>query len=239
MLCFQKYFRDSFSLKPSRGWLTLASFLIAMSAACQPAATTLAPTLSQTERALAPIAAPNANAQTLAQILDAMQVESHWLIGTGVNWKTGEPDGRSVPMDDTHCSAFVAAVSVKLGVNLLRPPEHSTKLLANAQNEWLNTRGAEFGWERVADGVRAQELANLGYFVIASYRNPDPQKSGHIAVVRPGDKSAEAIRAEGPQVTQAGSHNYNSAPLKQGFSGHPGAFSKNKIQFFAHVLSAP
>jgi hypothetical protein len=218
--------------------LWVGMFVVAMCAACQSGVVpTLAPTPTPTGRALAPIAALDADAQTLAQILDGMQVETHWLKGTGVNWKTGEADNRSVPLDDTHCSAFVAAVSLKLGVKLLRPPEHSTIVLANAQNEWLNAQGAQNGWERIADGVRAQELANLGYFVVASYRNPDPQKSGHIAVVRPSDKSVEAILAEGPQIIQAGSHNYNSAPLKQGFSGHPGAFSKNQIQFFAHTLN--
>jgi hypothetical protein len=231
----------------------VAVFIISICTACLPFPSFLsAPVAANdrmvviptpTERALTPIAAPlavaapNAEAQKLVQVLDAMQVETHWLKGVGVDWKTGSPDGRSVPLDDTHCSAFVAAVSAKLDVNLLRPPEHSTKLLANAQNEWLNNRGAEFGWERVMDGGRAQELANQGYFVIASYRNPDPQKSGHIAVVRPSDKSIAAIRTEGPQVTQAGSHNYSSAPLKQGFSGPLSAFSRNRIQFFAHPLN--
>jgi hypothetical protein len=153
-----------------------------------------------------------------------------------VDWKTGEPNNKLVPLDDTHCSAFAAAVSVKLGVYLLRPPEHKTVLLANAQNEWLNGKGVEFGWEHVTDGAQAQGLANQGHFVVASFRNPVPTQHGHIAVVRPSDKSAAQVLAEGPQIIQAGNHNYSSISVKQGFASHPGAFSKNRIQFFAHQL---
>lgn len=217
--------------------LLIAAATVAICVACQagivPASTpAAAPALSPTY----PVTSQPSTAQTLARTLDGMQVQTHWLKGVGVDWQTGEANFKSVPLDDTHCSAFVAAVSLKLGVDLLRPPEHKTTLLANAQNEWLNARGAEFGWERLTDGIQAQSMANQGYFVIASYRNPNPTKHGHIAVVRPSDKSISQILEEGPQIIQAGIHNFNSASVKQGFAAHPYAFSRNRIQYFAHKI---
>jgi len=183
----------------------VAAVLIAILSACQTqVAPTIAPLAYPTVSPAAQTAAPNADGQALAKILDGMQVETHWLKGIGVDWQTGKPNNKSVPLDDTHCSAFAGAVSVKLGVYLLRPPEHKTVLLANAQNEWLNARGAEFGWEHVADGAQAQALANQGWFVIASYRNPVPTQHGHIAIVRPSDKSAAQVSAEGPQIIRRG-----------------------------------
>ena len=80
----------------------------------------------------------------LADALDAMTVEKLWLPGRVVNWKTGEPLDR--PVKDgkahTHCSAFVAAACLRLGVYILRPPEHGTVQLANAQADWLPKEGA-------------------------------------------------------------------------------------------------
>jgi hypothetical protein len=211
--------------------LILASLLLA---ACgtvvRPA---LAPTPAPTQAAAI---ASSQDAVKLTQVLDSMQVETHWLKGLSVDWMTGDPTGRHVPADDTHCSAFVAAAAYKLGVYILRPPEHKTKLLANAQNEWLNSQGESQGWERVENGLLAQEMANQGYLVVASYKNSNPTKSGHIAIVRPNDKNAETIKLQGPQIIQAGGTNYNSAPLIDGFKAHRTAFSKGQIQFFAHKL---
>ena len=94
-----------------------------------------------------------------------------------------------------------------LGIYLLRPPEHPTVLLANAQYDWLFKSGKEQGWTQVPDGHRAQHLANEGYLVVAVYKESDPKHHGHIAIVRPSTKSDELIDAEGPQITQAGAHN--------------------------------
>ena len=51
-----------------------------------------------------------------------------------------EPPGSDVSpvTDPTHCSAFVASFSKQLGVYMLRPPDHSPTLLANAQMRWLS-----------------------------------------------------------------------------------------------------
>ena len=87
----------------------------------------------------------------------------------------------------------------------------------------------------MASPVEAQRLANLGELVVASYRNHDPHRPGHIALVRPSPKSDTAIAAEGPQVIQAGRSNYNRASLMEGFIHHPDAWRNGEIAFFAHA----
>jgi hypothetical protein len=178
--------------------------------------------------------------KSLAEKLDAMDVEHHWLPGQRVNWKTGEPIA-GAPRDNgkhTHCSAFAAEACRRLGIYLLRPPEHSATLLANAQYDWLFKSGKENGWTQVPDGLQAQHFANAGYVVVAVYKESDPTHPGHIAIIRPSTKSEEQIADEGPQVTQAGGHNAKSTTLKKGFANHRGAFADHKIRFFAHKLEA-
>ena len=82
----------------------------------------------------------------LASVLDDMNVESLWIAGQHINWETGEPDrggDYEGPGNHTHCSAFSAAAAKRLGIYLLRPPEHGQSLLANAQSKWLETAAAE------------------------------------------------------------------------------------------------
>jgi hypothetical protein len=144
-----------------------------------------------------------------------MEVESRWLPGDPVNWRTGAYDSASIPLK-SHCSAFVAAVCARFDVYILRPPEHSEWLLANAQCDWLESEGAEHGWWRVDDPVIAQRLANRGHLVVAGYRSPDDEEAGHIAVVRPSTKSRATIEAEGPAVIQAGIVNYAGTSVISG-----------------------
>jgi hypothetical protein len=178
----------------------------------------------------------------LVSVLDSMHVEEHWIAGSIVDWRTGDPTGQSLKEGDTgkhtHCSQFTAAACEKLGIYILRPPEHSAVLLANGQYDWLPNEGKSQGWTPVADGVAAQDLANRGQVVVAVYKNGDPKKSGHIAIVRPGSKTPAQIAAEGPDVIQAGGTNFNSASLKRGFANHPQAFPKGEIKFYAHAVEA-
>ncbi len=173
----------------------------------------------------------------LAGLLDSMHVESHWIAGHHVNWRTGEADGRPVPIDGhhSHCSAFVAAVATKLGVDILRPPEHSQILLANAQCGWLQREGRQSGWEALAMPLEAQQRANRGMLVVACYGSPDPGLPGHIAIVRPEAVSRRRIESEGPQVIQAGIENFRSTSLADGFRHHPGARIRHAIRFYAHA----
>jgi hypothetical protein len=187
----------------------------------------------------------------LVRFLDKLDVEHHWLRGRDhVAWKTGvvfrTRNGQPLtPRKDegTHCSAFAAAVSEKLGVKLLCPPDHSLLLLANAQYDWLeSSAGRNAGWTPVDKPLAAQEAANAGQLVLAVCKNPDPTDPGHIAVVRPSKKSPEKIAATGPQVTQAGFRNYKSVDLKTGFVHHPEAWRTDGkppgVKFYAHAIDA-
>jgi glutamine amidotransferase-like uncharacterized protein len=165
----------------------------------------------------------------LARALDGMDVEHHWLPGVRVSWQSGKPT-QPRQRAATHCSAFVAAACHRLGVYILRPPAHSQTLLANAQQRWLQTRGRDAGWRPVSSWQEAQQLANQGEIVVASYRNSNPHRPGHVALLRPSSRSAKSIEMDGPEVIWAGRHNCNSGTLLQGFRKHP----KDEILFFSH-----
>jgi len=179
-----------------------------------------------------------ANAQRLAGTIDSLDVENHWPAGEHVKWETGIPDGRpeKTAGKHTHCSAFVAAAAKRVGIYILRPPEHPQILLANAQYDWLESEGATQGWKPIQNAVEAQRQANEGWFVVATYKNHHDDKPGHIAIVRPSDKDVESIREEGPQITQAGGTNYRSVALRVGFAGHPAAWNRQEVRFYAHAV---
>jgi hypothetical protein len=176
----------------------------------------------------------------LSAIIDSLDVEHHWPVGKHVSWETGVPDGKpeSASGKHTHCSAFAAAAAKRVGIYLLRPPEHGQLLLANAQYDWLGTDGAARGWQPIADPVEAQHQANQGLLVLAVYKNHVPDKPGHVAIVRADDKDVRRILEEGPQVTQAGGTNYRSVSLRQGFADHPAAWGQHEVRFYAHSVSA-
>jgi hypothetical protein len=175
----------------------------------------------------------------LAAFYDGLHVDSLWIAGKFVDWKTGvamdKPvtDGRS----HTHCSAMVAAACQRLEIYILRPPEHKATLLANAQYDWLSKDGRAEGWEPIESGWEAQQQANRGRVVVAVFKESDPQKSGHIALIRPSDTPEEKVREEGPRIIQAGRNNLVDGSLKEGFKHHPGAFAEGKIKFFAHDVT--
>ena len=175
------------------------------------------------------------------QVLQSLDVEHRWIAGAHVDWRTGLPDGSSekLPGHHTHCSAFVAAAAEKLGAYILRPPEHGQVLLANAQYDWLDEDGAGSGWRRLEGPLEAQAFANRGFLVVATYRSHRDNKPGHIAIVLPGDKSAEEIEAEGPNVMQAATVNSASISLKAGFAGHPHAWAAREVAFYAHAAKLP
>jgi hypothetical protein len=175
----------------------------------------------------------------LASVLDDMNVESLWIAGQHINWETGEPDrggDYEGPGNHTHCSAFSAAVAKRLDIYLLRPPEHGQSLLANAQSKWLETAAAEMeGWQRVPRMQQAQSLANQGKLVVVVYANPDPHVPGHVAIVRPSEKSVHALEDNGPEIIQAGTHNHNRTNVRIGFSNHPGAWPDG-VSYYAHPI---
>jgi hypothetical protein len=131
----------------------------------------------------------------------------------------------------------------RAGVYLLRPPEHGQILLANAQLAWLeSSAGREGGWRPVATPAEAQAAANRGELVVAAYRNPDPRRPGHIAVLRPSEKTQAELDRDGPQEAQAGTHNWLSVSVARGFHGHYGAWGPGgtgAVRFFAHPVAWP
>jgi hypothetical protein len=176
-------------------------------------------------------------ADRLVSTLTSMDVEHHWPAGVVVDWRTGEPNGRVVktPGKHTHCSAFVAAAAERLGVHILRPPEHSPVLLANAQYDWLAGPGAGEGWRSVLDAAAAQAAANAGDLVVAVIRNVDG-KPGHIAIVLPGDLDAAILAARGPDVMQGGMTNSSRIDLATGFKGHRRAIREGGLRYYAHAV---
>lgn len=176
--------------------------------------------------------------QSLSVFLDSLRVEELWQASRRVNWLTGEPK-TGILNDDkphTHCSAFVAAVAYQLDIYILRPPDHSETLLANAQFDWLGQEGKLEGWLELESGLKAQAFANRGFLVVAVYKSRKENASGHIVIVRPEHKDEELILKEGPQIIQAGLKNYRSTSLYEGFKQHPPAFKPGKIRFFAHAV---
>jgi len=176
--------------------------------------------------------------QALAAKLDSLGVESKWLPREHVDWRSGLPDrgGEIYERGHTHCSAFVASAAETLGVHILRPPEHSAKLLANAQSEWLGDEGREEGWRPVADPTAAQAAANAGDLVVAVYESHWADRSGHISIVKPAVRSDAELEADGPLTIQAGNVNSSAISLRQGFAGHPPAWGDREVRFYAHAL---
>lgn len=191
--------------------------------------------------------------QRLAELLDGMNVETLWQHGYHVDWRTGVARGprETSPGAHTHCSAFAAAVADRLGVYLLRPPEHKQAFLADAQERWLNSPAAT-GWSRIGRlsdpgaSLRAVALANQGKLVVAVYFQPpketaDGQKEepGHIAIIRPSDKPTALIESEGPDETQAGKVNHRLVSLRDGFRSHQDAWAMGAIEYFWHDANPP
>lgn len=181
-----------------------------------------------------------ANGQKLSALLDQSGVDHLWQPHIHINWQTGVPDPARPEwsLHITHCSAYAASMAARVGIYLLRPPAHGQGELANAQFRWLQGAGARAGWKEV-DALTAQSLANRGYFVVAVYENRTPHRPGHIAIIRPSEKTAALLNAHGPDEAQAGFHNRVHTTIQQGFAEHKGAWEpddKGAIRFFAHAV---
>jgi hypothetical protein len=184
--------------------------------------------------------------QKLAHLLDQSGVDHLWLRAQHIVWNTGEQDparAAAAPWHDTHCSSFAAAMAERAGIYLLRPPQHSQSLLANAQMAWLESdAGKQAGWQPVATPVDAQTAANRGELVVAVYQNPNPDRPGHVAVLRPSEKTLAELDSDGPQEAQAGARNWLSGTVADGFRHHRGGWvpgGEGTIRFFAHPVTWP
>jgi hypothetical protein len=174
----------------------------------------------------------------LAAFLDSLQVEQYWTNTLSVNWLTGAALGTGTNMtkgNASHCSAFAAAAAKLLGVYLLRPWDASDLGLANLQADWLQTNSAD--WYAIPSMTDAQQFANSGALVVASYKEPNGS-AGHIAIVRPSPKSDAEVWAAGPQECQSGIHNFNSTNVARGFDQHAHAFPEG-IRYYGHPIPGP
>lgn len=184
----------------------------------------------------------NANGNQLRIFYLGLNVESNWLAGSHINWETGVADRpEATSGNHTHCSAFVAAACKSMNIYILRPPEHKQELLANAQYEWMTTKAAsDAGWKKITgDKIyeAAQVLANEGKVVVATCKNEDVSKPGHIALVLPAAISKERVAESGPEVIMAGTHNHNSISLKTGFKSHLTQWPEQVISFYYNEKS--
>lgn len=182
-------------------------------------------------------------AATLSALLDSLQVQNYWMEGTNVDWLTGVAgalNSNPIMMTEgtaTHCSAFAGAVSYLLNVYLLRQPAASDILLANNQANWLATNTT--GWFPVTNMAAAQHLVNTGALVVASYLNPDPSQPGHIAILRPSNRTDFSVSLLGPEECQSGDINYADTNISTGFGGSATGQFPNEIKYYAHTVNYP
>lgn len=118
----------------------------------------------------------------------------------------------------TWCNIFIWHVTLHLCAEL----PHWIRGFETRANDlylWLDHKlqnggamqGPEMGWREVEEH-EARALANQGHPVVAAWFNPNPKKSGHIALVIPSVN-------EVTMVAQAGARCTLSAPLAACFGG--------------------
>jgi hypothetical protein len=79
-------------------------------------------------------------------------------------------------------------------------------------------------------------MANTGALVVASYQASSG--SGHIAVLKPSNRTDVSVDAFGPQECQSGDYNFADTNIVTGFNQHPGAFPSN-ILYYSHAVTYP
>lgn len=162
----------------------------------------------------------NRNSQEYAAVIDQFHVETN---------------DRYVPRDKkTFCNIYVWDVTRAMGAELPHwvyadgsPAEfgHGSELPASAVAEWLAHHGPARGWRQVS-AVDAQTLANEGYPVVAAYDGEPAGRTGHVAMVRPGEYDA----VQGPAIAQAGGKNLNQTTVRNGF----GADIQGEVHYWVH-----
>lgn len=90
------------------------------------------------------------------------------------------------------------------------PPGRGGELSANLTLDWLKVHGPRFLWTPCSRD-QAADAAERGEGSVAVWANPNPRRSGHIAVGVP------AVEAGVFHIAQAGFTCFTSAPLAKGF----------------------
>ncbi|MDE1155372.1 MAG: hypothetical protein PW735_06530 [Acidobacteriaceae bacterium] len=179
------------------------------------------------------------NGKYLDAVIDSMHVDSLWQPRVHIDWLTGQqdqPSSSTGPDRATHCSSFTAALGLRLNVYMLRPPQHPQQLLASAQARWFHTsEGRKDGWEPLGSAAEAQTHANQGDLVVVVYESPDEHRPGHIAIVRPYEKTSEELEKDGVETAQAGALNFSNGVARNSFAKHEGAWP-NGVKYYTHVV---
>ena len=98
---------------------------------------------------------------------------------------------------ETYCNIFAWDVTRAMGAEIPHWVDgqgnpvgvgQGRELSANGSISWLETTGQKRGW-RAISATEAQQLANQGHPVVATWHNTGG--IGHMAVVRPGEYSAD------------------------------------------------
>lgn len=131
---------------------------------------------------------------------------------------------------ETYCNIFIWDVTRAMGAEIPHwvDQENNATVLGrgieldvNGAIQWLQTQES---WKKV-DPKNAQDLANQGFPVVATWLNPGG--IGHIAVVRPGQYSSN----EGPAIAQAGGTNFNHGTVALGFKSLP---DNQEVAYYYH-----
>lgn len=134
--------------------------------------------------------------------------------------------------DETYCNIYAMDVANSMGAPIPEYVRNSSGqvryLDANLMKDWLEgrlnvpgsyTQGPANGWVKV-DHSTAAQAANQGYVVVAAGH-------GHMAVVRAG--TPEGAAKGDVLISQAGLHNFNLGPIKDGWGRFLG-----EAEFYVH-----
>ncbi len=116
---------------------------------------------------------------------------------------------------NTYCNIYVWDVTSAMGAEIPYYTDSNGNIIdtstsggtymnANRMNDWLDSKGSEYGWVKVT-AEQAQKYANMGYPSVASWKNPSGGH-GHIQMVVPS-KDGSYSESKGVTISQAGSKN--------------------------------
>ena len=122
----------------------------------------------------------------------------------------------------TYCNIFVWDVTRAMGVEIPHWIDNAGKIAApgspqafeiniNGGVNWMKSHGVpQHAWRKVSPS-EAQGAANQGLISVVMWKNPTGGH-GHTGVIRPGSATNK-----GPELAQAGRHNFNWGHVTDGF----------------------
>lgn len=177
----------------------------------------------------------------MERVLLKFNLDDKWSSGYNVQCSTGYgKHNKSTTVKTSHCSCFIASLCDILGFYIPSPPEYSQFHLADKQLDWLSSNeGIREGWIDIDVSlpekyIKAQKLANKGYFVIAGVTHDD-NINGHIGVVRPyTNVNYNIISKRGPIIMASSVPNTYASYLDDEFRLNEKMFQhiKGRIKFF-------